>query len=69
VVESREAAHDQCGDVILSGAEIHAELGEILAGDRPACAEQTTVFDSVGIAVEDIAAAQLVYEAAGRGKA
>jgi thiomorpholine-carboxylate dehydrogenase len=69
VVESREAAHDQCGDVILSGAEIYAELGEILAGDRPACAEQTTVFDSVGIAVEDIAAAQLVYEAAGKGKA
>ena len=30
VVRSREAALDQCGDVILSGAEIHAELGEIL---------------------------------------
>ena len=69
VVESREAAHDQCGDVILSGAEIYAELGEILAGAKPARAEQTTVFDSVGIAVEDIAAARLVYEAAGRGKA
>jgi ornithine cyclodeaminase/alanine dehydrogenase-like protein (mu-crystallin family) len=69
VVESREAAHDQCGDVILSGARIYAELGEILAGDRPARADETTVFDSVGIAVEDIAAARLVYEAAGRGKA
>ena len=68
VVESREAAHDQCGDVILSGAKIYAELGEILAGDRPARADETTVFDSVGIAVEDVAAAQLVYEAAGRGK-
>jgi thiomorpholine-carboxylate dehydrogenase len=69
VVESREAAHDQCGDVILSGAAIHAELGEILAGARPARAEETTVFDSVGIAVEDIAAARLVYEAAGIGRA
>jgi ornithine cyclodeaminase/alanine dehydrogenase-like protein (mu-crystallin family) len=68
VVESREAAHDQCGDVILSRAEIHAELGEILAGVAPARAEETTIFDSVGIAVEDVAAAQLVYEAAGRGK-
>jgi len=67
VVESREAAHDQCGDVILSGAEIHAELGEILAGDKPARAEETTVFDSVGIAIEDIAAARLVYEAARGG--
>lgn len=63
VVESREAAHDQCGDVILSGAEIYAELGEILAGDKPARAEETTIFDSVGIAAEDIAAARLVYDA------
>jgi len=69
VVESREAAHDQCGDVILSGTAIHAELGEILAGEKPARAEETTVFDSVGIAIEDIAAARLVYEAAGTGRA
>jgi ornithine cyclodeaminase/alanine dehydrogenase-like protein (mu-crystallin family) len=69
VVESREAAHDQCGDVILSGAEIYAELGEILAGKKPARAEETTVFDSVGIAVEDIAAAQLAYAAAGKAGA
>jgi ornithine cyclodeaminase/alanine dehydrogenase-like protein (mu-crystallin family) len=69
VVESREAAHDQCGDVILSGAKIHAELGEILAGDKPARAEESTIFDSVGIAVEDIAAARLVYEAARGSKA
>jgi thiomorpholine-carboxylate dehydrogenase len=68
VVESREAALDQCGDVILSGAAIYAELGEILAGDKPARAEEITVFDSVGIAVEDIAAARLVYEAAGEGR-
>ena len=50
--------------MILSGAKIHAELGEILAGVKPARAEATTIFDSVGIAVEDIAAARLVYEAA-----
>ncbi|MGH6903245.1 MAG: ornithine cyclodeaminase family protein [Geminicoccaceae bacterium] len=68
VVESREAAHDQCGDVILSGAEIHAELGEILSGAKSARAGETTVFDSVGIAVEDIAAAHLVYEAARGGQ-
>lgn len=69
VVESREAAHDQCGDVILSGAEIYAELGEILAGDKPARAEETTIFDSVGIAAEDMAAARLVYDAALGGRA
>jgi thiomorpholine-carboxylate dehydrogenase len=64
VVESREAALDQCGDVILSGAAIHAELGEVLAGARPTRADETTIFESVGIAAEDIAAAWLVYEAA-----
>jgi thiomorpholine-carboxylate dehydrogenase len=69
VVESREAALDQCGDVILSGAEIYAELGEILAGARPAPVERTTVFDSVGIAAEDMTAARLVYQAARAGKA
>jgi len=69
VVESREAALDQCGDVILSGTEIYAELGEILAGAKPARAEETTIFDSVGIAVEDLAAARLVYEAARGGQA
>jgi thiomorpholine-carboxylate dehydrogenase len=68
VVESREAARDQCGDVILSGAKIHAELGEILAGAKPARADETTVFDSVGIAVEDIAAAELVYRAVRTGQ-
>jgi thiomorpholine-carboxylate dehydrogenase len=69
VVESREAALDQCGDVILSGAEIHAELGEILGGGKAAPTARTTVFDSVGIAAEDLAAARLVYEAMGAGKA
>jgi thiomorpholine-carboxylate dehydrogenase len=69
VVESREAALDQCGDVILSGAKIHAELGEVLAGAKPARAQEITIFDSVGIAVEDIAAARLVYEAARASRA
>ncbi|HUM17117.1 MAG TPA: hypothetical protein VL086_15580 [Candidatus Nitrosotalea sp.] len=50
-------------DVILSGARIHAEAGEIFAGTRPAPAGETTVFKSVGIAIEDVAAARLVYEA------
>src|SRR5438876_9000528 len=36
-VDSREAAMKESGDVILSGAKIHAELGEALAGkiDNP----------------------------------
>ena len=61
VVDSREAVLRESGDVLLSGAEIYAELGEVLAGTRPVRRGATTVFESVGIAVEDVTAAELVY--------
>jgi len=64
VVDSREAALKESGDVILSKAKVYAEIGEILAGVKEAPVSATTVFKSVGIAVEDIATAKLVYDAA-----
>jgi thiomorpholine-carboxylate dehydrogenase len=65
VVDSREAAQKESGDVILSGAAVGAEIGEILAGTRPAPpAGATVVFKSLGQAVEDAVAARLVYDAA-----
>jgi thiomorpholine-carboxylate dehydrogenase len=60
-VDSREGATRESGDVILSGANIYAELGEALGGKVPVQANETTVFKSLGMAVEDIAAAVLVY--------
>jgi ornithine cyclodeaminase/alanine dehydrogenase-like protein (mu-crystallin family) len=60
-VDSREGAMKESGDVILSGAKIYAELGEALSGKVPSRANETTVFKSLGMAVEDIAAAMLVY--------
>ena len=66
VVDSREAVPKEAGDVILSKAPIYAEIGEIFAGAKQCPASQTTVFKSVGIAAEDIAAARLVYDAASR---
>jgi thiomorpholine-carboxylate dehydrogenase len=63
-VDSREAALKESGDVILSGAEIYAELGQALAGKVPPRANETTIFKSLGMAVEDIAAAMLVYRSA-----
>jgi ornithine cyclodeaminase/alanine dehydrogenase-like protein (mu-crystallin family) len=51
----------ESGDVILSGARIYAELGETLAGKVPTRANETTIFKSLGMAVEDIAAGMLVY--------
>ena len=64
VVDSREAVLKESGDVILSKAKIYAEIGEIFAGVKEAPLPATTVFKSVGIAVEDIAAAKLVYDEA-----
>jgi len=63
-VDSREAAMKESGDVILSGAKIYAELGEALAGNVAPRANQITVFKSLGMAVEDIRAAMLVYQSA-----
>lgn len=63
IVDSREAALKESGDVILSKAPIFAEAGEVFAGTRRPPRSATTVFKSVGIAVEDIAAARLVYDA------
>jgi len=65
VADSREAAEKESGDVILSGAKVYAELGELLLGRRPLPpADATVVFKALGQAVEDAVAARLVYDAA-----
>ena len=63
VVDSREAAQVESGDILLAGATIYAELGEILAGNAPKPTAERVVFKSLGLAVEDLAAAKLVIEA------
>jgi thiomorpholine-carboxylate dehydrogenase len=63
VVDSREAVLKESGDVILSGARIHAEVGELFAGTNSVPPGETTVFKSVGLAIEDLTAARLVYDA------
>src|SRR3954452_13884114 len=64
VVDSREAVLKESGDVILSGAPIYAEIGEIFAGLKSVSRDATTIFKSVGLAIEDVATARLVYDAA-----
>ena len=60
-VESRESAMREAGDVIAA-PEVFAELGEVVAGSRPgrSAREEITLFKSVGVAVEDVVAADLV---------
>jgi alanine dehydrogenase len=64
-VDSREAAQKESGDVIAAG-EIVAEIGEVAAGTRPGrrSEEEVTLFKSLGLAVEDVATAELVYRKA-----
>ncbi|PYJ10412.1 MAG: ornithine cyclodeaminase [Verrucomicrobia bacterium] len=61
-VESREAAMKESGDIIAAG-EVFAEIGEVVAGTKNGRegAEEITLFKSVGVAVEDVAAADLVW--------
>jgi ornithine cyclodeaminase/alanine dehydrogenase-like protein (mu-crystallin family) len=74
-VDRRESALNEAGDLLLAGlgeADIAAELGEVLAGEHPGRAsdDELTVFKSLGLGVEDLAAAELVVRKArelGRG--
>ena len=63
VVESREAALRESGDILKSGAQVYAELGELLAGSVALPAGRR-VYKALGIGAEDVAAARLVYERA-----
>ena len=73
VVDSRAAIMAECGDILLALKEksvresvIHAEIGEVLAGTKPgrSGAGEVTLYKSVGIAIQDVATAQLVYRKA-----
>ena len=64
-VESREAASKESGDVIAAAKPL-IELGEVIAGSKSGreSAEEITLYKSVGVAVEDVVAADLVYRRA-----
>ncbi len=64
-VESREAAGKESGDVIAAG-KIFAELGEVIAGAKAGreTEDEITLYKSVGVAIEDVATAALVYQRA-----
>ncbi|HYN80171.1 MAG TPA: ornithine cyclodeaminase family protein [Gemmatimonadaceae bacterium] len=51
---------------LMRREDVHAELGDIVSGRRPAreSAGEVIIFDSTGTALEDVAAASLVYERA-----
>jgi ornithine cyclodeaminase len=72
VVDRRESAMAEAGDILLAIAEgavgpnsdpIAAELGQILAGSATGrrTEEEITLFKSLGLAVQDLAAARDAY--------
>lgn len=67
-VDSREAAGKESGDVIAA-RNVVGEIGEVVGGTKPGRqnAQEITLFKSVGVAVEDVASAALVYERHARG--
>jgi ornithine cyclodeaminase len=72
-VDRRESTLNEAGDFLLaravgavSDAHIVAELGEVLSGGAAGrtTPDEITLFESLGLGVEDVAAAHFVYEAA-----
>ena len=63
-VDSREAALRESGDVIAARSEV-TEIGAVVSGADPGrrTPSELTLFKSVGVAVEDVAAAALVLRA------
>ncbi|MEM3736854.1 MAG: ornithine cyclodeaminase family protein [Candidatus Bathyarchaeia archaeon] len=75
VVDSREAALREAGDLLIPMAEggfsvgdIYAELGEVVSGAKHGreSPEEVTLFKSVGLAIQDVAVAKIAYDKARR---
>ena len=51
---------------VMARESVHAELGEVVAGRKPGRErdDETIIFDSMGMALQDVAAATIVYERA-----
>lgn len=72
-VDSRESTLREAGDYLIALKEgvigpdhIQAEIGEVLIGAKPGreSGKEITLFKSLGLAVEDLAAAEYVYRKA-----
>lgn len=73
VPDLRARAHQDAGSFLnaletgaISEDHVHAELGEVVAGEAPGrtAPDEVTVLDSGGTAIETVAAARLLYDRA-----
>lgn len=72
-VDRRESTINEAGDYLFAARDgligpehIRAELGEVLKGDRPGrtSRDEITLFKSLGLAIEDLAAAEFLFRTA-----
>jgi len=72
-VDRRESTINEAGDYLFPAREgaigpdhIRAEIGEVLTGERPGrtSPDEITLFKSLGLAIEDLAVAEYLYERA-----
>ena len=71
--DRRESLLTESGDYLLAAADgavgpdqVRAELGDVLAGTAPGRAndDEITIFESLGLAIEDLAAAACAHRKA-----
>jgi ornithine cyclodeaminase/alanine dehydrogenase-like protein (mu-crystallin family) len=62
IAESRQGSEYESGDVLLSGSKVYAEIGEILFGSASLPPPGRRVFKSLGMAIEDLTGAVLVWQ-------
>ena len=77
-VDRRESTINEAGDYIFAAGDgvigpdhIRAELGEVLKGEKPGrtSPQEITCFKSLGLAIEDLFAAEYLYRKAGESRA
>ena len=64
IVEQRAAAVVESAEIIGSASPIYAELGELLAQAKPLPTAPKTIYKSLGVAIEDVSAARLIWQKA-----
>lgn len=69
-VDSYGGASKESGDILMSGCTIQAELGEVVAGIKGGRRDDrsVTIYKSLGLAVQDLVAAKIVFDEVAGGE-
>lgn len=62
IVDSKDGALKESGDIINSNCSLHAELGEVINKSDQFMNRNVTIYKSLGLAIQDLVAAKMVAE-------